>query len=164
MEVQNLTAEQARRVVAGTAIPLTSQNNPLVSSVATHTISRDALHAQLVSSIANVYNPLIGTQQAQVQASQLADQIVGQNPLSLVSLVHSHLNTLKNQQDQIYFDTAIENFQAKIKPSINYIAYYNQLVDPGKKYLYANNLMEDPSSSTGPVKMGGTNPALEIAV
>ncbi len=164
LEVQNLTAEQARRVVAGTAIPLTSQNNPLVSSVATHTISRDALHAQLVSSIANVYNPLIGTQQAQVQASQLADQIVGQNPLSLVSLVHSHLNTLKNQQDQIYFDTAIENFQAKIKPSINYIAYYNQLVDPGKKYLYANNLMEDPSSSTGPVKMGGTNPALEIAV
>lgn len=176
LEVQGLAKEQARRIAAGTVIPLTTQNNPLLSGTTTHLLSQNQLHEELVASIKGVYSPLLNKEQAEAHAKDLANLLVGPananakdihdlaNPLSLTSSINTHLKDLKNLKDQTLFNNAVDSFKDYLKPSVELNAFSERLMDPGKKLFYANDVMYAQPPTTGPVKIGGTNPALEIAV
>ena len=57
--VQGLTAEQARRVIAGTVIPQSTLDNPLSSPGTGRQLTQGELHDELVASISGVYSPLL---------------------------------------------------------------------------------------------------------
>jgi hypothetical protein len=175
LTVEGIQADLARRIVAGTAIP-SSNDDLLSSSVYTSQLTQGQLHDELTASIKGIYSPLLGNQQANLQAQQLADFLVGPsnanvkeisenaNPLSLVSTIRDNLNSLKNQNDQASFNNAIDNYSDYLKPSTQLYAYFEKLNNPADLFLKVDNLLNATSPTTGPVNMGGTNPSLEVPI
>ncbi len=173
--VEGLNQEVASRVAAGTVIPTTNSNNPLSSSVTTNIASQADLHAQIQASLTDIYSPLLTQEQAKTHAKHLADLLIGPananaeeiseggHPQSLVSTLRANIQTLRNLNDQTYFNTAMDNFKDYLKPSVDLYTFNQNLLDPGKKILYANKAMY-AQSSTGSVKIGGTLPSLQVAV
>ena len=150
LEVQGLKQEVATRVASGLSIP--SANLAL--------LNQTNLHEQLVASFSDIYSPLLGEDRANAHAQQLADSILG----PAVSALRDHLEEVKNLQNQAFFDTAMDNFKDYLKPTVDLYAFMEKAMDPAKRLVYANDIMMAPTATTGPVKMGGTNPPLEIAV
>ncbi len=161
---EGLTAQQARRIATGVSIPVSTLNNPLLSSQALNTMSQAELHAELVNTFTNAYGPTFGNG-ARGEALKLANALVDEaNPTSLVNITRDNLNQLKNLDDKKYYNAAIDNFKDYIKPSVEFYAFIKRYQDPGNAILFTNDLIHAPAPKTGPVKIGGTNPPLEISV
>lgn len=172
LEVAGLKQEVAARVAAGTAVPTTSLNNPLLQPVTTQLIAQNEIHDAVRDSITNVYSSLYTPAQAQHEAQVLADALVGPananardaQPLSLVNTIRDNLNVLKDQKDQIFFNKSVESFKDYLKPTVELTAFtQDRLLDPGRRIFYADDLIHAPPPTTGTVKIGGVNPALEVA-
>ncbi|MBS4165174.1 Uncharacterized protein NEOC65_000223 [Neochlamydia sp. AcF65] len=165
--LQGLAKDEARRVATGISFSATLENNPL---------SQANLHQELLSSITAVYLPVLGLKKAQEQAQQLADLLVGPananakdihdaaQPYSLVRSIADHLDSIKKTENEALFEATVESFKDYIKPSLDLYTFTQRLMDPANKLVYANDLMLAPAVNTGTIKMGGTNPALEVAV
>jgi hypothetical protein len=178
LKAQGIKEDAARHIVAATTIPSSSKSSPLTSAVFTSQMTQGQLHDELTASIKGVFSPLIGNQQAILQAQQLADSLVGPananvkeikanaNPLSLVSTIHQTLTAVKNQNDQTSFNAAVNDFRDYLQPSTDLYTHLQQLNNPGDVYLRVDNLLNAPQGATGPVKMGGggLNPPLEVQV